>query len=119
MPIADPRPYDTPWPQLSWPPRPDVKLSGRVVELCPVDPDRDADELFAAVDHEAMWTFVAGRPGSESAYSATLSARIAAGWLPWVVRLKRAYANIAAGTVIGTTSYLDVDVSAARLENMP
>ena len=116
VPIADPRPNDTPWPQLSWPPRPDVTLSGRVVELCPVDPDRDADELFAALDHDAVWTFVPGRPGSGAAYSATLSARIAAGWLPWMVRLKRAHANIAAGTVIGTTSYLDVDVSAARLE---
>jgi len=87
-----------------------------VVELRPVDPERDAHELFTALDHDAVWAHVAGRPGSSDAYAATLAAHIASGWLPWVVRLKRAHAGVGAGTVIGTTSYLAVDVSAARLE---
>ncbi|HEX7535424.1 MAG TPA: GNAT family protein [Dermatophilaceae bacterium] len=115
-PVSDPRPDDTPWPQLAWPPRPDVTLTGRWVELRPVDPGREADELFSALDHDAVWTHVAGRPSSSEAYAATLAARVAAGWLPWVVRLRRAHAGIAEGSVIGTTSFLDADVRSARLE---
>lgn len=116
VPLSDARPDDRPWPQLSWPPRPDITLRGRVVELSPVDPERDAAELFSVLDHDAVWTHVAGRPGSAEACAAMFGARAAAGWLSWVVRLRRAHADIAAGTVIGTTSFLDVDVGAARLE---
>jgi hypothetical protein len=49
------------------------RRSGRVV--LPVDPYRDADELFAALGHDVVWRDVADRPGSAEAYAETLSSR--------------------------------------------
>jgi N-acetyltransferase len=83
-----------------------------VIELYPVDPDRDADGLFVALDHDAVWTRVAGRPGSAEALRRRLPRRLPQVGCHGFVRLRRAHAGIAAGT----TSYLAVDVSAARLE---
>ncbi|HTC69198.1 MAG TPA: GNAT family protein [Acidothermaceae bacterium] len=115
-PRVDTRPVDTAWPQMPWPPASDVRLCGRFVELSQADPDRDADELFAALDHDAVWQHVAGRPTDAAGYAKLIETGYAAGRLPWTVRLTSDRAGLAAGTVVGMSSYLDVSASDARLE---
>jgi RimJ/RimL family protein N-acetyltransferase len=115
-PVADARPDDRPWPALVWPLEPQVRLRGRGVELALFEAGRDGDELFAALDGDSAWAHVAGRPPDAAAYAETLTNAAGQGRFPWVVRLARPLAGIAAGTVIGTSSYLDVSVPDARLE---
>jgi N-acetyltransferase len=115
VPVVDARPRDAPWPALTWPP-PGAAVVGRIVEVAPVDPDRDAEALFAALDDERVWQHVAGRPDTAQAYATTLHRNLAAGRLPWLVRLRVPYAGLSAGSVVGTSSYLDVSVPDARLE---
>ena len=100
---------------MAWPPV-FAALAGTVVELSTVSPDRDAGDLFHALDHDVAWGHVAGRRASVAEYAASLSRAIDQGRLPWLVRLLRDHAGIPAGTVVGTTSYLDVSVPDARLE---
>lgn len=114
-PVADARPADRPWGALVWPP-PASPLGGRFVELRPVDPDADVDALFAALDHDAVWQHVAGRPSSAAEYGLTLRGQLDAGRLPWVVRLVRPMSGLPAGSVVGTSSYLEASVPDARLE---
>jgi RimJ/RimL family protein N-acetyltransferase len=116
VPVADSRPADTPWPEMTWPPSPGVVLRGRVVELAPADPARDAALLFAALDHDEVWRHVAGRPRDVHDHARLLEQAHAAGRLPWVVRLVATVAGLPAGTVAGTSTYLDVSVADARLE---
>ena len=92
------------------------RLRGRIVELAPADPARDAAELFAALDHDDVWRHVAGRPRDADDQARLLEQSLAAGRLPWVVRLVAALAGLPAGTVVGTSTYLDVSVADARLE---
>jgi RimJ/RimL family protein N-acetyltransferase len=115
-PRADPRPIDTEWPQLQWPPPQDVALRGRCVELKLADPQRDAAELFAALDHDAVWKHVAGRPSDVTGYAEMLQQAVDAGWWPWIVRLTIDYAGLKSGAVVGMSSYLDVSPRDARLE---
>jgi RimJ/RimL family protein N-acetyltransferase len=115
-PVADSRPDDRPWPALAWPFDPQVQLRGRVVELALFEAERDADGLFAALDHDSVWAHVAGRPSSAAAYAHALEGAPSQGRFPWVARLVRAHDGLAPGTVIGTSSYLDVSVADARLE---
>lgn len=96
---------DSVWPQAQWPPP--HELVGDHVRLRQFVP-ADAPELFAALDHDACWAYVAGRPHSAQQYAETLSQAPAAGRWPWVVRVD--------GTVVGTTSFLDVSLPDARLE---
>jgi RimJ/RimL family protein N-acetyltransferase len=115
-PIADARPDDRPWPPLVWPLESRVQLRGHVVELALFEAARDGDELFAALDADSAWAHVAGRPPDAVTYAETLTNAAGQGRFPWVVRLVRPLADLAAGTVIGTSSYLDVSVIDARLE---
>ncbi|MDQ1617804.1 MAG: hypothetical protein QOE19_373 [Actinomycetota bacterium] len=115
-PIDDARPGDTPWPALRWPLAPGVRLRGHRVELTPVEPERDAVALFTALDHDAVWQHVAGRPQRPDEYAETLHQSLAAGRVPWVARLRQDYAGCAQGVVVGTSSYLDVSPEDARLE---
>jgi N-acetyltransferase len=101
---------------MPWPPAADVRLRGRFVELSQADPGRDADELFGALDHDAVWQHVAGRPTDAAGYAKLLESGYAAGRLPWIVRLVSEHAGQPAGTVVGMSSYLDVSASDARLE---
>lgn len=110
---ADPRPDDIVWPHAQWPPPP--ALEGASVVLTQFVPD-DGDALFAAMDHDAVWEHVAGRPRSAEDYTATLSEAPSVGRWPWVVRLKQPVGTAEAGAVVGTTSYLDVSLADARLE---
>ncbi len=93
------------WPQAEWPPPPE--LVGDHVTLTQFVP-ADAPALFAALDHDACWDHIAGRPGNAEEYAATLAQAPQAGRWPWVVRR--------AGVVVGTTSYMDVSLPDARLE---
>jgi RimJ/RimL family protein N-acetyltransferase len=108
-PVADSRPDDVPWPAMSWPPAADTELRGGTVVLTPFEPARDAAELFTALDSDAVWRHVAGRPGHATAMAQRLGESMAAGRLPWVVRLVD-------GAVVGMSSYLEVSVPDARLE---
>ncbi len=68
----------------------------------------DAPGLFAALDHDACWEHVAGRPVTPEECGATLARAPESGRWPWVVRVD--------GVVVGTTSFLDVSLADARLE---
>ena len=95
----------SPWPQAQWPPP--HELAGEHVTLTQFVPD-DAAELFAALDHDACWDHVAGRPSTAEEYAATLAQAPSLGRWPWTVRR--------GAQVVGTTSYLDVSLPDARLE---
>jgi N-acetyltransferase len=113
---VDARPHDTAWPQFSWPPAKDIVLRGRCVELTLADPHRDAKELFTALDHDAVWQHVAGRPPDVAGFTAILEQAVDAGRWPWVVRLITDQAALSAGAVVGTSSYLEISARDARLE---
>ena len=116
---ADSRPDDVVWPRAEWPPP--HELIGEHVTLTQFVP-ADAPELYAALDHDACWDHVAGRPSTAEEYAATLAQAPQAGRWPWIVRqagrLGRADGEPhgQAGRVVGTTSYLDVSLPDARLE---
>jgi RimJ/RimL family protein N-acetyltransferase len=116
VPVTDPRPVDRAWRRLVWPLPPDVVLRGQVVELRPAEPDQDAVQLCAALDHDAAWEHVAGRPADPTGYADLLRTRIGNGWLAWIVRLRESYRGHDAGTIVGTTNYLDISPADARLE---
>jgi RimJ/RimL family protein N-acetyltransferase len=115
-PRVDARPVDATWPRLRWPPAADLRLRGRYVELSQADATRDAEGLFAALDHDAVWRHLPGRPTDAAGYATLLDDGYAAGRLPWIVRLTVPYADLPAGAVVGTSSYLDISASDARLE---
>ena len=108
VPMRDARPEDVPWPVMTWRPPPDVRLLGRLVEVVPAVPQRDAEELFKALDDDRVWQHLAGRPCRPQAVAERLEQRRAAGAFPWIVRLRTAYAGLPAGTAVGTSTYLDV-----------
>lgn len=115
-PLTDPRPEDTAWPQPDWPPEPGVRLIGSAVTLTGFEPERDVEELFEAVNHDAVWTHVAGRPAHARDFGERLQVRQSLGNFIWVVRLTRPLAGLSTGAVVGTTSYLEVSTPDARLE---
>jgi RimJ/RimL family protein N-acetyltransferase len=114
--IPDARPHDEPWPAMVWPVDPEVRLCGQLVELSLVELARDGADLFAALDDDSVWTHMARRPGDVQEYVEQLGRALAMGVLPWVVRLRRSLRGLPAGSVVGTSSYLDVSVHDARLE---
>lgn len=102
---ADPRADDVVWPQAQWPPP--HELIGEHVTLTQFVA-ADAPELYSALDHDACWDHIAGRPSTAEEYAATLAQAPQSGRWPWVVRR--------ADVVVGTTSYLDVSLPNARVE---
>jgi len=101
---------------MDWPPAPDTELRGGTVVLTPAVPERDAGDLFRALDDDAVWRHVAGRPRDAAAMATVLDKALAAGRLPWLVRLLRPLNGLPAGAVAGMSSYLDVAAADARLE---
>jgi RimJ/RimL family protein N-acetyltransferase len=117
LPVDDLRPDDAVWPAMRWPVDPTAELVGATVRLTPVDPDRDAAALFAALDRDEVWRHVPRRPPTPERYAAAMAE--AAGdptRQQWLVRGRRPVGGLAAGSVLGTTSYLDAAVPDARLE---
>jgi RimJ/RimL family protein N-acetyltransferase len=115
-PRQDSRPNDVVWPQVKWPVDDAVVLSGTFVELRP-SIVADAPELFAALDHDAVWAHVAGRPVDIAAMEKLIEfKRGDASWAPWTVRLTRDYVGMTAGTVVGTSSFLETFPHEARTE---
>lgn len=115
-PVADARPHDTVWPAMQWPVDPEARIEAGVVELRIVDLARDGAELFSALDHERVWTHMTSRPGGAEEYVEQLARSLALGRLPWVVRLREPVNGLPAGSIVGTSSYLEVSVADARLE---
>ncbi len=107
VPRADPRPDDAPWPTALWPVPHGCILAVGGVQLT-LATEADAPELFDALDHEAVWIHVKGRPASPAGWVTVLNAAPAIGRTPWTVRLD--------GAVVGTSSYLEVSPGDARLE---
>lgn len=114
--LVDSRPEDDPWPDMLWPPPHGTALRGAVVELRVLDPDQDVAGLFTALDHDAVWIHLSGRAGTPASFAAILSGRQDAGQVPWIARLVRPLAGLPEGSVVGTSSYLEVSVPDARLE---
>jgi RimJ/RimL family protein N-acetyltransferase len=115
VPGQDSRPDDQPWPRLRWPLPPGVVLAGQVAELRPAD-DGDTAGLFAALDFDEVWEHNAGRPADGAGWAATLADRAAAGWVSWLITLRRPAGGLAAGAVAGVSCFLDVVPNDARLE---
>ncbi len=116
-PVPDPRPEDSAWPPMRWPPPPDVSLCGQIIELAPAAMGRDAAPLFEALDAPKVWQYIkSGRPADASELRRTLEQIAAVHGLSWVLRLRVPYLGLPVGSVIGTSSYLDVVPEHARLE---
>ena len=107
VPLSDPRQADRAWPDATWPVPPDTVLEGRHVSLRQAK-DGDAEELFIALDHDTVWAHVRGRPAGPGELAVSLRAASANGRWPWIVRQD--------GRIIGTTSYLEISPTDARLE---
>lgn len=107
MPRVDPRPGDAPWPRAQWPldPSTSLTLSGLTARLAT---PLDALGLFEALDHDACWTHVKGRPESEDDVVQTILDATRQGRWMWIVELD--------GRIVGTTSFLEVSPVDARLE---
>ncbi len=115
QPRIDPRPDDSPWPAADWPPAQDVVLTGATVELRPTTV-ADAEELWAALNDDQVWAHIRGRPTSPDAWRERIEQVSSTGWWPWTLRLTRGLNGLRAGTVVGTSSYLEVAPVDARLE---
>ena len=103
----DPRPRDAPWLAAEWPVPEATVLAHGGIELRLAMSD-DAAELFAALDDDAVWAHVRGRPTSAAEMRTSLENARENGRWPWIVRRD--------GRVVGTTSYLEVSPVDARLE---
>lgn len=116
-PLPDPRPDDRVWPDLVWPVPGDVELVGSSVRLTRLDVAADVEELFAVLDHPEVWANLPVDPGSVDDYAAFLRGLEARdGWHAWTVRLERPTGGFDAGTIVGTTSYLNAEPSVASVE---
>ncbi|AMB58182.1 GNAT family N-acetyltransferase [Microterricola viridarii] len=116
VPRPDPRPADTAWPEMSWPVPGDTVLRGRLVELATGDAERDAAELFTALDDDAVWTHVAGRPRTIDDAAQRLRAATRPTRQQWTMRTLHEHRGLPAGSVIGSTSLIDVQPENASLE---
>lgn len=114
-PVTDQRPDDAPWPAMRWPIPRDVVLRASAVTLSRFAP-ADAVPLTEALDDDRVWAHMKGRPRTPDDFAAALTAREEAGEAVWVVRLNHPLAGLTEGAVVGTTSLLDADAVAARVE---
>lgn len=101
----------------SWKPAPDTVLTGSTVELRVADPERDAADLFAALNVDDSWIHVRNRPTSVESMAALIATRNAdPTWVMWTVRLVKPLGDLPAGAAVGMTSYLDVAPEDSRGE---
>ena len=103
---------------MTWPPAAGVVLRGRVVELTPASAmpgtPPSCSRRWTTTTYGNTWPQPQPRDADDQAR--LLEQSLAAGRLPWVVRLVAALAGLTAGAVVGTSTYLDVSVADARLE---
>ncbi|MDG3009769.1 GNAT family N-acetyltransferase [Rhodococcus sp. D2-41] len=67
--------------------------------------------------HDAVWAHVPGRPRDPEQLARKLIDRLASvEWHPWTVRLRRGIGGMAAGAIVGSTSYFADSVRDASLE---
>jgi N-acetyltransferase len=111
----DPRENDSPWPQMLWPPSPGTVLTGSVVSLCEQTED-DAEPLFAALRDDRVWQHLPFRPTSVAEQAEWLARMRSIGRVVWIIRLAAEHAGVAAGTVVGMSSFLNASPNDARLE---
>ncbi|APA97194.1 GNAT family N-acetyltransferase [Nocardia seriolae] len=117
QPVPDPRPDDDVWPEMMWPVPGDAVLTGKSVELRPVDPAADAGELFRALDQARTWAHVPGRPQTAAQLEELLrQLNSQDDWHIWTVRTVREVGGESAGAIIGVTAYLDARPRDAGLE---
>lgn len=91
------------------------ELCGRAVTLSRFA-DGDQEGLFDALDHDELWTLVPGRPADADHLGRVLAEAEKIGRYPWVIRLRQPVGGMEPGSIIGTTSYLDVQPGDARCE---
>lgn len=102
---------------MKWPVPEGATLTGEVVQLSALNPASDADALLRVLNHEAVWAHIPGRPVDPAEFRQILDRRYRlADWQQWVVRTRRAIADLPAGTIVGTSSYLDAHPRDAWLE---
>ncbi len=112
----DSRPDDQPWPAVVWPVPADAQLVGQLITLTQTT-TADAAALFTALDHDAVWAHVRGRPGDVAAMQSIIEYGIAEpSWCRWTLRARRVVGGRSAGTVLGSSSYLETSVADARTE---
>jgi RimJ/RimL family protein N-acetyltransferase len=101
--------------QAHWPPAADTVLTGDHVDVRPTVLD-DAEGLFTALDDARVWTHLTvPRPRDVDAMRGLVESFMSI-MHPWTVRLAKPLLGLAAGTVVGWSSYLEVAVPDARLE---
>ncbi|MFJ9371227.1 GNAT family N-acetyltransferase [Nocardia sp. NPDC101769] len=117
QPLADPRPDDQAWPDMTWPVPNCTVLTGKVVQLTPADPAADSTELFHTLDHAAVWAHIPGRPTDHRQLEDRLRQRKSVDdWQIWIVRSRQAIGDTPAGAILGVTAYMDVHPRDAGLE---
>jgi RimJ/RimL family protein N-acetyltransferase len=115
-PPADSRPDDALWPEAVWPVAADTVLAGELISLTPTT-TADADALFAALDHDAVWAHIRNRPRDVAAMRTIIETGLAdRTWCRWTLRAVRSVGGRDAGTVLGSSSYLETSVVDARTE---
>ena len=115
-PRIDSRPDDVVWPEATWPVPPGTVLQGEHVTLNVTTLD-DAAELFTAVDFDAVWTHVRGRPAGVADMSALLQRGLNdSTWCRWTVRTNDTLGQWSAGAVVGSSSFLETSAGDARTE---
>ncbi len=115
-PQLDTRTQDVVWQAPLWPINADTVLRGNLVELS-VSKLSDASELFVALNSDDVWQHVAGRPAQVEDMEKLIEFKLNdATWNPWTVRLVKDYRGIAAGSIVGTTSFLETFPNEGRTE---
>ncbi|MBU6213247.1 MAG: GNAT family N-acetyltransferase [Actinomycetales bacterium] len=116
-PIPDPRPADVVWPQALWPVADDVVLRGRTVELRRTVVD-DAGGLALALAADAIWQFAVMAPLTESTWRERIEHLRASnlGFCQWTVVLREPVGDVPAGSIVGTTAYLETSADDAHTE---
>lgn len=90
-----------------WPPAADLVLEHGVVSLRQAV-SADAGGIYEALDSDAVWQHVKGRPDTPEAVREVIALAAGQGRWMWTVRRD--------GQIVGTTSFLDVVPGDARLE---
>ena len=115
-PLRDSRPADQAWPPASWPIADAVVLRGLTVQLTKAALS-DAAELLDALSDDRAWQHLPALATDVEQMQAQLQQRLSdASWHCWIIRLRSPVGDIPAGTVVGTTSFLDTVAGSARTE---